>query len=168
MIGAEGYDRIHRDGLLHRFVIVHIFDRNGKIFLQKRSTKKVHGGLYAESLCAHVREGEDYLQAARRRMKEELSLSSVNDVLKEVAKVHIYTEEEHWKNNAYVMIFECKTSEPPKINSSEIQEGFFTPIEDVVERYHKSPESFVPGFKQTFKEYIYRRYPKLLSRLDPK
>lgn len=166
MIGAEGYDKIHSEGLLHRFVIVHIFDQNGRLFVQKRSTKKVHGGLYAESLCAHVRKGEDYLQAARRRMHEELSISS-NIMLEEVAKIHVYTEEEHWKNNAYVKIFECKILEQPIINSSEIQEGFFTNIEDVVEQFRKSPESFVPGFKQTFREFLSRRHSKLLERLDP-
>jgi len=44
------------------------------LFYQKRSSNKPHGCIYAESVCAHVRYGENYLVTAKRRIKEELGI----------------------------------------------------------------------------------------------
>jgi isopentenyl-diphosphate Delta-isomerase len=159
VIGSAYYDEIHTNGLLHRLVLVYIFDKNGRFFLQKRAPTKPHsGGLLAESVAAHVRPDEDYLQAAKRRMREELGLDYDNDVhnFSEVTKIHLYTRDEqnNWRNNAFVKIYQCITSKEPSINKSEIQEGFFYDLSEIINRFRKSPESFVPGFKITFEAYL--------------
>jgi isopentenyl-diphosphate delta-isomerase len=154
VVGSADYEVIHRNGLLHRFVLVYIFDKEGRLFLQRRSSNKAHGGLLAESLCAHVREGEDYVQTARRRMREELGLSSERIVLHEVTKLHVYTEEPDWKNNAFAKIYDCEIDASPIINKSEVKEGFFVPIESVKKRFQMNPTGFVPGFKTTFEAYL--------------
>jgi isopentenyl-diphosphate delta-isomerase len=167
VIGTADYDRVHKNGLLHRMILVYIFDKDGRFLLQKRANEKPHGGLLGESLCAHVREGEDYIDTARRRMREELGLVVSNDDLHEVTKAHVYTEEKDWKNNTFAKIYECTTPVSPiSPNPSETQEILFYPIEKVLRLFHESPSSFVPGFKDTFSEYLKIRYPDKLRLLN--
>src|SRR5690349_11222453 len=103
-IGSDTYDHIHLKGLLHRFVSIFVFDSDGNLVIQRRSLHKVHGNMLSESVSAHVLQGESYKQTALRKLKEELGL----DVhVNEVCKIHIITEMNNWKNNAFVNIFEC-------------------------------------------------------------
>ncbi len=60
---------------LHPVVHLHIFDREGRLYLQKRSMKKdIAPGLWDTSVGGHVDVGESLLQAVRREAREELGL----------------------------------------------------------------------------------------------
>lgn len=153
--GSSSYENIHSKGLLHRFIIVHVYDKDGQYFLQKRASSKPHGCMYAESVCAHVRYGEDYIDTAGRRIREELGLGIEQPIkLKEIIKDKVYTKDEKWINNAFVKIFECTTNEKPKINKEEVKEGEFLEMSKVIEKFNKEPHNFVPGFRQTFPIYL--------------
>ena len=66
----------HAQGLLHRaFSVVLVRDcGNGpELLLARRAEGKYHsGGLWANSCCSHPRAGEELLDAAARRVREEL------------------------------------------------------------------------------------------------
>lgn len=96
LILVDGLDRecgtatkweIHTGGLLHRaFSVVLTHDGEGgpELLLAKRALSKYHsGGLWANSCCSHPRAGENVLEAARRRTREELGCEAVD--LREVA-----------------------------------------------------------------------------------
>lgn len=108
-------------------------------------------------MLPHVRYGEDYIETAKRRMKEELGISENNvKVFSEVTKTRVHTEEHNWKNYAFVKIYDCIISnkESLSINKSEIQEGVFYPVEEVKKLFYEQPDSFVPGFRETFTAYL--------------
>lgn len=64
------------DGLLHRAFSVFLFNPDGELLIQQRSANKMlWGGYWANSCCSHPREGEDTLEAARRRIHEELGVA---------------------------------------------------------------------------------------------
>src|SRR5215218_3206663 len=68
---------VHAKGLLHRAFSIFLVDARGRVVLQQRSRKKYHSaGLWANSCCGHPRPGERTLTAARRRLNEELGISS--------------------------------------------------------------------------------------------
>ncbi len=74
-LGLEEKLRAHRDGALHRAFSVFIFDGTGRLLLQKRARGKYHsGGLWSNTACGHPRPGETTRAAARRRLREEMSL----------------------------------------------------------------------------------------------
>lgn len=74
-IGRAARREVHARGLWHRAVWVLVFDRAGRIFLQKRSMKKdMSPGLWDGSCAGHVDAGEDYDTAAVRELGEELGL----------------------------------------------------------------------------------------------
>lgn len=66
----------HATGTLHRAFSVFLFDRQGRLLMQRRAAGKYHaGGLWANSCCGHPRPGEETSQAAVRRLAEELGIT---------------------------------------------------------------------------------------------
>ena len=63
----------HRDGVLHRAFSIFVFDEGDRLLLQRRARGKYHsGGLWSNTCCSHPRGGESLLQAAHRRLREEM------------------------------------------------------------------------------------------------
>jgi isopentenyl-diphosphate delta-isomerase len=66
----------HRKAVLHRAFSVFIFNSKGELLLQQRAAEKYHcGGLWTNTCCSHPRLNEDVLDAAHRRLQEEMGLS---------------------------------------------------------------------------------------------
>ena len=67
--------RTHAEGALHRAFSVFTFNARGELLLQRRALPKYHsGGLWSNTACGHPRPGEPTAAAARRRLREEMSL----------------------------------------------------------------------------------------------
>jgi isopentenyl-diphosphate delta-isomerase len=63
----------HEKAILHRAFSVFIFNKRGQMLLQQRAFSKYHsGGLWTNTCCSHPRPGEETLQAAERRLFEEM------------------------------------------------------------------------------------------------
>jgi isopentenyl-diphosphate delta-isomerase len=73
-IGVREKQLAHVDGVLHRALSVFILDAAGKrMLLQQRALGKYHsGGLWSNACCSHPAPGEDVIDAAHRRLREEL------------------------------------------------------------------------------------------------
>ena len=67
----------HKKGVLHRAFSIFIFNSKYELLLQKRASSKYHsGGLWTNTCCSHPREGEDILDAANRRLDEEMGIKT--------------------------------------------------------------------------------------------
>jgi isopentenyl-diphosphate delta-isomerase len=76
-IGTEEKTRAHRTPLLHRAFSVFLFDRAGRVLLQRRARDKYHsGGLWSNTCCGHPRPGENVAAAAARRLQEEMGIEA--------------------------------------------------------------------------------------------
>jgi isopentenyl-diphosphate delta-isomerase len=63
----------HVEGALHRAFSVFVFDASKRLLLQRRARTKYHsGGLWSNTACGHPRPGETTVEAARRRLREEM------------------------------------------------------------------------------------------------
>ncbi|HVI48431.1 MAG TPA: isopentenyl-diphosphate Delta-isomerase [Chitinophaga sp.] len=75
-IGTMEKMEAHRKGLLHRAFSVFIINDAGEILLQQRALGKYHSpGLWANACCSHPFPGESTLDAAHRRLQEELGFN---------------------------------------------------------------------------------------------
>lgn len=71
----------HEARLLHPTVHLHLMDRYGRIFLQKRSLHKdLLPGFWDTAVGGHVSYGEDVAEALYREAGEELGLTAFNPV----------------------------------------------------------------------------------------
>lgn len=72
-IGSSEKLRAHERGDLHEAFSIFIFNDAGDLLLQQRAKGKYHsGGLWTNTCCSHARVGEDLMDAAHRRLQEEV------------------------------------------------------------------------------------------------
>jgi len=67
----------HRKALLHRAFSVFIFNRKGEMLLQQRASNKYHSpNLWTNACCSHPMPDEETIDAAHRRLMEELGFDT--------------------------------------------------------------------------------------------
>jgi isopentenyl-diphosphate delta-isomerase len=72
-IGLMEKMEAHEKALLHRAFSVFVFNEQGALLLQQRALSKYHsGGLWTNTCCSHPRPNETVLDAANRRLMEEM------------------------------------------------------------------------------------------------
>jgi len=75
-VGLMDKMEAHLKGLLHRAFSVFVFNSRGEMLLQQRALAKYHsGGLWTNACCSHPFPGEGVMEAAERRLLEELGFS---------------------------------------------------------------------------------------------
>jgi isopentenyl-diphosphate Delta-isomerase len=185
IIGSALPEKIYYQGLLHRFASIFILDTQSRLLLQKRAfVKSRHAGLFSESVSAQVMYSESYIDAARRRIFDELGIcledpgtTSSSRSLKQACKLYVDVKDEDynygyqggivsnsWRKHAFVTIYECILDHDKinhlAINPFEISNVYFLSVDKVVEFYNSSPSLFVPGFGSTLKAYLNYYYSK--------
>lgn len=72
-MGSAEKLKAHEEGSLHRAFSVVLVDEDNRVLLSRRAEGKYHSaGLWANACCSHPRVGEEILDAAERRIREEL------------------------------------------------------------------------------------------------
>jgi isopentenyl-diphosphate delta-isomerase len=120
-IGVLPLTEVHRQGLYHRSVRVAVFDRQGRVYLQKRSSaKELYPGRLDLSATGHVKAGEAREAAALRELHEELGLTA--DRLHHVADVAGSPD----TNFEFITLYTAgRLDAQPRPNPAEVESGFF-------------------------------------------
>ncbi|WP_321403759.1 NUDIX domain-containing protein [Maridesulfovibrio sp.] len=114
-------NEVHRQSLRHRSVIILVYDHEGKLFLQKRSSqKKLYAGRWDVSASGHVRTGESNEKAALRELEHELGIRSAS--LKLTHEIDASSETGYEFVTLYVLE---KQNSIPELNSDEADSGYF-------------------------------------------
>jgi isopentenyldiphosphate isomerase len=111
--------------LIHPSVHVHVFDRQGRLFLQKRSRhKETQPGRWDTSVGGHLRPGEDPAAGARREAREELGWRG-----RTLRFLYAYL----WRcprESEWVRTYAARADGPFTLDPVEIDDGrFWTPEE---------------------------------------
>ncbi|MFH0878380.1 MAG: NUDIX domain-containing protein, partial [Lentisphaerota bacterium] len=121
-------------------VHVLVYDRQGSLFLQKRSMRKdIQPGKWDTSVGGHFQPGESPEAAARREMTEELGVSPehLNFVRQYLWRSKVETE--------LVRTFKTLHEGPFKLDPSEIDEGRFWPLPEIQDALGRG--IFTPNFE---------------------
>jgi len=136
VVGEAPRSDVHARGLNHRATHILVHDAKGRIFLQRRSlTKDTFPGCWDSSCSGHVDAGEDYLEAARRELGEELGWHDTSLPLRPLLKLHASPE----TGCEFIQIFVLGPLPGPfDLNPEEITEGrWIAPDElDILLREH--------------------------------
>jgi isopentenyl-diphosphate delta-isomerase len=140
-LGADEKLRAHMKGALHRAFSVFIFDGAGRLLLQKRARGKYHsGGLWSNTACGHPRPGEPTAAAARRRLREEMSL----DCELREAFEFVYRAEldgalvEHEYDHVFVGTHDAEPAPDP----SEVEEWRWVSMGELRRGLSEEPQSY--------------------------
>jgi len=148
----------HEKGVLHRAFSIFIFNSKYELLLQKRASSKYHsGGLWTNTCCSHPREGEDTLDAANRRLDEEMgiktSLRKVYDFIYKAELDNQLTEHE------FDHVFYGVCDNDPILNKDEAEDFKWVDMETLNNDIMKNEDNYTVWFKIAF-EYFYNYLKK--------
>jgi isopentenyldiphosphate isomerase len=130
--------------LLHPVVHLHLFNKKGDLFLQKRAmTKDLFPGRWDTSVGGHISPGESVEKALKRETLEELGLKNFGYQLK---RKYIW---ESPRERELVYSFTGNSEEIPVINPEEIDNGRYWTKQEIEENIGK--EVFTPNFEYEFR-----------------
>ena len=145
-IGVMGKSLAHELGEFHRAISVFLFNSKGELLLQKRASTKYHsGGLWTNTCCSHPRPGEENIDAANRRLKEEMGMSA------ELFYTFSFSYRANFENglieNEYDHVFMGSSKYFPKLNPEEAEDFKFMSIPDVIANMEQKPKKYTEWFK---------------------
>ena len=148
----------HEKGVLHRAFSIFIFNSKYELLLQKRASSKYHsGGLWTNTCCSHPREGEDILDAANRRLDEEMGIkTSLRKVYDFIYKAELDNQlTEHEFDHVFYGVFD----NDPILNEDEAEDFKWVDMETLNNDIIKNEENYTVWFKIAF-EYFYNYLKK--------
>ncbi len=145
--GREEKISAHENGgRLHRAFSVFIFNDNGEMLLQKRAGSKYHfGSLWTNACCSHPRPGETIIEAAHRKLKQEMGFDT------ELKEIFTFTYKasfdngltEHELDHVVVGTF----SKDPRPNPEEAEDYRWADTAWLEDDVKENPGSYTPWFR---------------------
>ena len=153
VVGLMDKMQAHENGLLHRAFSVFLFNEKGEVLLQKRAAEKYHSpNQWTNAVCSHPRDGETYLEAAQRRLQEELGIEG----MELTPKFHfIYKADvggnlwEHELDHVFTGNYDGNFS----LNEEEVSEVRYITMKALDAEMESNPENFTEWFKIILGEY---------------
>jgi isopentenyl-diphosphate Delta-isomerase len=145
-IGLAEKIEAHQKALLHRAFSVFIFNSKGELLLQQRAKTKYHSaGLWTNTCCSHPRPNELVLDAAKRRLIEEMGLKA--DIEKKFDFIYKTPFDNDLTEYEFDHVFVGHSDEDPVINKNEVESFKWKNIEEIKADLILFPNTFTSWFK---------------------
>ena len=151
-IGLMPKMEAHLKGKLHRAFSIIIFNSDRKILLQKRASTKYHTpNLWSNTCCSHQREGEDNINAGKRRLNEEMGfVTNLYNFSSFIYRVEFSNGLiEHENDHIMLGVFDGA----PKPNPNEVDEWKWIDIDILVEDMQINPNHYTAWFMIIMNNY---------------
>ncbi len=152
-LGTMGKMEAHRKGELHRAFSVFIFNTKGELLMQQRALEKYHsGGLWTNTCCSHPRKGETTLNAALRRMQEEMGIEcDIKPVFNFIYKAHL---DKGLIEHEFDHVFLGVSDSTPEINTLEVLDWKYESMENLSKSIRLNPENYTEWLKDCFDKVV--------------
>ncbi|MEO8885513.1 MAG: isopentenyl-diphosphate Delta-isomerase [Mucilaginibacter sp.] len=139
----------HRLGELHRAISVFVFNSAGEFLLQRRAAGKYHSaGKWSNTCCSHPRPGEANLDAALRRLKEEMGIHCHLD--HQFSFIYRAELENGLIEHEYDHVFMGITDIEPVPDPTEVAGYHYMNSSDLAADISQNPDSYTEWFKLCF------------------
>lgn len=150
-IGLMEKIEAHEKALLHRAFSVFIFNENGEMLLQQRAFTKYHsGGLWTNACCSHPRQNEEVMQAAQRRLQEEMGFTT------ELKKAFSFTYKAAFDNglteHEFDHVFIGTYNGVINFNKDEVHRYKYVSIAQIENMLALNPPDYTVWFKIAFEK----------------
>jgi len=139
----------HEKPLLHRAFSVFLYRQSaGKksLLLQKRAQEKLHSaGLWANTCCSHPRPGETVVQAATRRLEEELAIGC-EELLEINSFIYYHAFHNDMFEYEYDHILIGEYDGDFWANPQEVEEAAWVEADALAKDLLRNPGNFAPWF----------------------
>lgn len=146
-------------GVLHRAISVVLFNDQGEMLLQQRSQHKPLWPMFwSNTFCTHPYDGENYIECAVRRGKEELGLKLNAKTLKPLYRFKyqaMYSPElsEHELDTVVIGKYNGEVQVIPE----EVSEIKWVSIDWLKDDVIRNPNKYTPWFKLILKDSRFSR-----------
>lgn len=152
-VGTMEKMEAHIKPALHRAFSVFIFNTKGELLLQQRASHKYHSPLlWTNTVCSHPRFGEETIDAAHRRIVEEMGMDcEFNEAFSFLYKADVgqgLTEHE------FDHVFIGETDIEPKINPEEVESWKYVTMNWLEKDIQDNPQNYTEWFKIALDEVI--------------
>lgn len=157
ILGLLGKREAHEKGLLHRAISIIVFNSKGEMLIQQRADNKYHwAGIWSNTVCTHPRKGESYLEAAQRRLLEELGFSvPLREVFDFIYKAK--DEESGLTEHELDHVFVGEYDGDIPFNTEEVKAVRWVSWEVLSKELEANPDAFSFWFKIILKEFQHRK-----------
>ncbi len=148
-VGVMEKMQAHMEAVLHRAFSVFIFNSKGELMLQQRALTKYHSpGLWSNTCCSHPRPGEKTIDAAHRRMREEMGFDCpFTEAFSFIYKAPFTNElTEHEFDHVFIGI----SDELPVLNTDEAEAYRMATLDVIRKEMDEEPEKFSVWFRIAF------------------
>lgn len=130
--------------LIHPVVHIHVFNKNGKLFLQQRSHKKERfAGFWDTAVGGHVSSGESVAAALLREAMEELGVDATKAV-----PLFKYVMHNEWESEL-IHTYKLVQNGPFKLCPIEMDDGRFWSAKEIDKNLGKGV--FTPNFEEEYR-----------------
>jgi len=152
-IGTGGKIKTHQEGKLHRAFSIFIFNSRNELLLQKRASIKYHsGGLWANTCCSHPNQGETTLDAAHRRLKEEMGFDC--DLKEAFTFTYKIKFDDDMTEYEYDHVFIGEFNGKPDPDKNEVEEWKLVSLEDLKKDVDNNAENYAYWLKECLDKLI--------------
>ena len=154
-IGIGEKMQTHREGKLHRSFTIYVLNSKGELLLQQRAKTKYHsGGLWSNTCCSHQKPGEATLEAAHRRLQEEMGFDAeLQELFTFVYQVQL---DNALSEHEYDHVILGKFDGQPVCNPEEVEDWKFADLKELQQDIKKHPENYTFWFKASFDRVLER------------
>lgn len=139
-------------GITHRIVRVFVFNSRGQLLIQKRSPSVAIPNRWDQSAAGHVDEGEDYAQAARRELQEEVGI--IDTTLAGVAKYYSEEIDDSITKKRFNMLYETTYDGEITMDKNEVSEVMWLEPQKLNQWMEEKPEDFTQGFLLSYRHFL--------------
>lgn len=163
VLGTMPKMEAHLKNKLHRAFSVFIFNSKNELLIHQRAADKYHSAnLWTNTCCSHQRPNETNIEAAERRLEEEMGMRAENltDKFHFIYQVSFDNElHEHELDHVLVGL----SDEDPAPNPNEAQDYRWIHFDDLKKEIEEKPEDFTFWFKKIIAEYGESLFPEYES-----
>ena len=160
-IGTEEKIKTHKEGKLHRCFSILIFNSKGELLIQQRAKSKYHSPLlWSNTCCSHPRPNEKIIEAAKRRLKEEMGIKASH--LKELSTFTYKAKSGNFIEHEFDHVFVGKFDGNPKPNKNEVEGFKWVKLQELKRDMKKYPRKYTFWFKRMMKLYA-KKFRKLFQ-----
>ena len=136
----------HEKGVLHRAFSVFIFNSKRELLLQQRAMSKYHcAGLWTNTCCSHPRIGESNIQAAKRRLMEEMGMDCELNYLFKFTYRAVF--EDGLTEHEVDHVFFGMSDKLPVINHDEVEGFKYMGLEALAQDISVNPSAYTPWLR---------------------
>lgn len=152
-IGLMEKHEAHEKALLHRAFSVFVFNNQNELLLQQRSLNKYHsGGLWTNTCCSHPRSNETTLDAAHRRLKDEMGFEC--ELTERFHFVYRAKLDNGLTEHELDFIYTGKFNGIPRINTNEVQAYKWLPMAKIITDVNDHPALYTAWFRIILDKYL--------------